>query len=375
VPAAENSDQRKPRRDWFSSQPKLIDPHDRSATLAERARSYLHVNCAHCHRFGGGGSAKIELGFDKNLEDAKVVNLPPTQGTFGITDAAIVKPGEPFRSLLYYRMAKTGSGHMPHLGAELIDERGLALIHDWIRSMSPRPEDDTQLLAQLQAVARADTEKRAKVIDELLGSTSAALALSHAVSARQFSGELTGLVVMAGAKHSNAAVRDLFERFLPDEQRSGRLGHRIRPRDVLDLKGDVQRGKELFFGTTNLQCKTCHRAHNEGGRVGPELSAIGKKLSREQILESLAEPSKVIAQEFRTQLLETGDGRTFTGIVVSRTEREVVIRDAQDKETRLMIGEIEQTIPQPQSMMPEGLLRDLTPQQAADLVEYLYSLK
>ncbi|MEX2142807.1 MAG: PQQ-dependent sugar dehydrogenase [Pirellulales bacterium] len=378
VPAAPASQDGRRERENTSSPLALADPHDPSAELTTRARSYLHVNCAHCHRFGGGGSAKLELRFDRQIEEAKVIDQPPTQGTFGIAEAAIVKPGDPYRSLLYYRMAKTGSGHMPHLGAELVDERGLALIYDWIRSMAP-PAGEDRVLAKLQVfdqdAAKKRADERTKVVEELLGSASTALALARAVSDKQFSPELREQVIAAGANHRDAAVRDLFERFMPDEQRAGRIGPRVRPREILALKGDTERGKALYVGHSTMQCKTCHRIKDDGGRVGPDLSTIGKKLTRDQILESLTEPSKAIAQEYRTQLFETTDGRAFTGVIISKTEKEVLIRDAQDKEMRLALDELEQTIAQPQSIMPDGLLRDLTPQQAADLVEYLYSLK
>jgi putative heme-binding domain-containing protein len=277
-------------------------------------------------------------------------------------------------------MAKTGGGHMPHLAAERVDERGLALVHDWIRSLSPSADGNSPLSALRSIDKDATNEKdraarQGAAINELISSTSAALELSRAVSEKQFSPELRERIVAAGASHSDAAVRDLFERFLPDERRAGRLGHRFKPQAVLSLQGDAERGKTLFFGTSTLQCKTCHRVNDDGGRVGPDLSAIGKKLSREQILESLAEPSKTIAQEYRTQLVQTNDGRTFTGVIVAKTAREIVIRDAQDKETRLKSDEIDETTAQPQSIMPEGLLRDLRPQQAADLLDYLSSLR
>jgi putative heme-binding domain-containing protein len=356
----------------------LVNPHDASADLTARARSYLHVNCAHCHRFGGGGSAKIELLFDHRLDQTKAIDQPPTQGTFGIADAAIIKSGDPFHSVLYYRLAKTGRGHMPHLGAELVDERGLRLVYDWIYSLGTPTHDDS-LLEKLQSLGENALDDRRvgdgnHTIDQLLSSIPQALALSRAVSHGQVSSAHRDRV-LAVASNREAAIRDLFERFLPDEARAGRIGQRVKPAEILALEGDAKRGRDLFFATSTMQCKTCHRVKDEGGRVGPELTAIGKKLTREQILESIAEPSKSIAQEFRTHLFETSDGRTLTGVIVSKTDRETVLRDAQDKETRLATSDIEQTTPQAQSMMPDGLLRDLTPQQAADLVEYLFSLK
>src|SRR4030095_14770225 len=110
------------------SHPKpLVDPYDTSHDLTDRARSYLHVNCSHCHRFGGGGNANFELKYDAALEQ-HVFGARPTLGTFGIPEPAVVAPGNPYCSVMYYRMAKVGRGHMPHLGSEVIDERGLRVV-------------------------------------------------------------------------------------------------------------------------------------------------------------------------------------------------------------------------------------------------------
>jgi putative heme-binding domain-containing protein len=371
VPAGEKRPGDRPDRDWFLNGPHLVDPRDDSADLTARARSYLHANCGHCHRFGGGGSAKLELRFDLPIDQSQVIDQPPTQGAFGIRDAAIVKPGDPYHSVLYYRMAKTGTGRMPRLASEWVDEQGLALIREWIRQMQTRRDGDSTL----PAFGAMKSAERREAISRALSATSSALALSTAAADKRLPPEIASEVVSAGAAHNNTAIRDLFERFLPDQQRAGRIGARVNPREILSLTGDRQRGKQLVVDTATLQCKTCHRIGADGGKVGPELTTVGKKLTRDQLLESLAEPSKTIAEEYRSQSVATSDGRAFTGIVVRRTSDEVVLRDAQDKETRLATADIEQIQPQPQSLMPEGLLRDLTPQQAADLVEYLHSLR
>ena len=74
-------------------------------------------------------------------------------------------------------------------------------------------------------------------------------------------------------------------------------------------------------------------------------------------------------------LVETKDGQVLTGLVVERTGREVVLKDAQGKTVRVPTGEVEQLLPQPSSLMPELLLRELTAQQVADLLEYLNTLR
>src|ERR1700687_2460883 len=72
------------------------------------------------------------------LAETRVLCTRHSQGTFGIHDAKIVAPGDPFGSVLYFRMAKLGPGHMPYIGSSVIDQRGLELIHDWIRQLPAR---------------------------------------------------------------------------------------------------------------------------------------------------------------------------------------------------------------------------------------------
>src|SRR5262249_55435845 len=127
---------------------RLTNPHDAAADLDARARSYLQVNCAHCHQFGAGGTAEIDLRADRSLDGMKAIEIRPNQGTFNIASAQLIAPGDPDRSVLYYRMSKIGGGRMPHLGSEIVDDRGIKLIYDWIRRLPVR-KDDRLLLERL----------------------------------------------------------------------------------------------------------------------------------------------------------------------------------------------------------------------------------
>ena len=111
--------------------PRIANPFDAKENLHDRARAYLHTNCAHCHRRGGGGTAAFELLYETDLKKTLLIGTAPSQGSFGIHAAENVAAGDPFRSVLYYRMAKLGRGRMPYSGSSLIDTQGLALIHDW----------------------------------------------------------------------------------------------------------------------------------------------------------------------------------------------------------------------------------------------------
>jgi putative heme-binding domain-containing protein len=112
-----------------------------------------------------------------------------------------------------------------------------------------------------------------------------------------------------------------------------------------------------------------------GGHAGPALDQIGKKYNRAQILESILEPSKTIDEKYITHLVVTTDGVPYTGVMTDRNAEGIVLRDAADKSIKLRHAEIEELTRQKQSLMPEGLLGELTAQQAADLLSYLESCK
>lgn len=115
--------------------PKLADFNDPRVPVEERARSYLHSNCSHCHMKWGGGNAEFKLLSTLPLKDMGIVNVPPAHGNFGIPDAKLVVPGHPEKSILPLRMAKTGLGRMPHIGSRVVDEGAVRLVTEWIKGM------------------------------------------------------------------------------------------------------------------------------------------------------------------------------------------------------------------------------------------------
>ncbi len=339
----------------------LADPRDGSAALESRARAYLHVNCAVCHRPGGGTSSMLDLRFDRPLAETFALDVRPVLGTFEIADARILAAGEPSRSVLFFRMAKLGHGRMPHVGSAVVDEEGLALVRSWIAGLAPGRE--------------LPGATDAAQITRLLGSTSGALDLVQAIDRGALSDELRREAVRQGMAHPQDAVRGLFERFVPAAERPRRLGTRIDPAAILALKGDVERGRILFFESSALQCRACHMVAGRGETYGPDLSRIAQKANREKLLESLLQPSKEIDPKFATWLVRTESGAVYSGFLVEATDRLLVLKDAEKKELRLPAGSVAQKVAQKTSVMPEYLLQSLTAGEAADLLEFLASLK
>jgi putative heme-binding domain-containing protein len=182
-------------------------------------------------------------------------------------------------------------------------------------------------------------------------------------------------VLSAAAKLPTGPIRDLFEGYQPtDERRERKLGSNPRPRAVLALDGEPGQGEKIFW-SQSAQCGRCHRIGDRGTPVGPDLTTIGKLRSREDLLTSLLEPSRRIEPKYATYLVATTDGALRTGVLVSRDERQVVLRDGEGKEVVVAAGDVEELRPSRASLMPDGQLAELTAQEAADLIAYLSSLR
>jgi putative heme-binding domain-containing protein len=379
----------------------LADPRDESADLNSRARAYLHANCSHCHRMGGGGSALIDLRYDLDADKTHAIDAPPMLGNFDIAGARIVAPGDPGRSVLLCRMAKLGRGRMPHIGSYELDPAGVVLIERWIEGMrngSSAASDSTAAKgraedeAALKAVCAAKTPEPqvAPAIDRLLGSTSGALLLQCALDRGQVAGPVREVVIAKGTASTQETVRDLFEPFLPPDKLVKRLGTNINPAQLLSMKGDAGRGRLVFFGNDpaagapavgsaatagSALCRQCHKLDGQGEDFGPDLSHVAMKYDRAALLDNILNPSKTIDPKYITYLVKTTKGDDYIGLLVEKTVAEVVIKDAQRQVIRVPAGDVAKMTPQAISSMPEGLLGSLTAQQAADLLEYLATRK
>ncbi len=366
---------------------RLVNPYGQSADLEVRVRSYLHANCSQCHVADGGGNARMELEFTTPRDKMNVIGVPPLQGKFGIPDAEIVAPGDPFRSVMLYRMSKLGGGRMPQAGSAMVDRQAVDLFHRWIQTLPTKRSDAASQARRAQqrrqeeiALASLQTAGEARAapgehLDRLLSSTSGSMRLLRAVDQQRLHPAVKTKAIQTASVHPNPVVRDLFERFVPEEKRTPRLGTSINAGRLLALGGNVARGGQLFFNASAVNCQSCHQIGGKGRDVGPDLSHIGKKYNRAQILENLLDPSKTIEQKYIVYTVQTADGKTSTGILAERNAESAALKDAQGKIVRIRLKDVESFDPQKKSLMPDALLRDLTAEQAADLLAYLESLK
>ena len=119
--------------------PRLADPTDVAESLEDRARAYLHSNCANCHRPGGPTPSNMDLRYATALADTNTCDVTPVSGTLGIANGKLIAPGSSSTSLLVERASRRDSHGMPPLASNLVDTAGVQLLADWIDSLSSCP--------------------------------------------------------------------------------------------------------------------------------------------------------------------------------------------------------------------------------------------
>lgn len=132
--------------------------------------------------------------------------------------------------------------------------------------------------------------------------------------------------------------------------------------------GDAGRGEVLFNKRACVQCHSSRRA------LGPDLQGVATRFSRDDLFTAIVLPSRDVSPRYQTTLIETKDGRVFTGMVVYEAIDGVVIRNAANQTFRIEVDNIESRKPLSHSLMPTGLMKDLGPSDYADLYAYLRTL-
>ena len=141
---------------------------------------------------------------------------------------------------------------------------------------------------------------------------------------------------------------------------------------ALGADGDHVRGAALF---KRQSCQACHTTADGQVPKGPHLVDIGKRYKKREIIESVLKPSAKLAQGFESYLFVMESGKVFTGFVTGESVDNIELRQTDGIPVRLVKANIEQRQKRTESMMPVGLVNNLTPEQLADLVAYLRALE
>ncbi|MEA2734477.1 MAG: hypothetical protein QOE14_928 [Humisphaera sp.] len=144
---------------------------------------------------------------------------------------------------------------------------------------------------------------------------------------------------------------------------------------AMSSPGDHAAGRRLFLDEQRLACSRCHSTDGTANRAGPDLLAAGDKFPRAELINAILNPSATIAVGYETTVVTTTNADAFVGVVKEATDAHVGVMGADGKVQRVATTDIRKRSTQRTSLMPDGLEATLSPQQFADLVEYLVSLR
>jgi putative heme-binding domain-containing protein len=140
-------------------------------------------------------------------------------------------------------------------------------------------------------------------------------------------------------------------------------------RPALSKKGDRVAGAAVF----KKVCASCHRLGNEGVEVGPDLASLNDK-SPETLLIAILDPNRAFEARYTAFTIATVDGRVLNGLIVNESANAVTLRRQEGKEDVLLRSDIAEMAASGQSLMPEGVEKDLKPSEVADLIAYIASV-
>ena len=251
-------------------------------------------------------------------------------------------------------------------------------------------EDQEKAISAIKLIGHSGGKQTADMLAPLLTAAKATVAIqSAAISAlgRQADGQQKVLDLVVQGKLSDelkfAAANALLSSSdksivehaskylsLPDSADSQPLPTMT---ELVKRRGDAAAGAIVFSGVGT--CIKCHKVQSEGKTVGPDLTEIGSKLSREAMFVSILDPSAAISHNFETYSILTDEGIATTGLLISETDHAVTLRTSEGIDKSIDQETIEVMKKQTISLMPQDLQRLMTIDQLVDLTEYLMTLR
>jgi putative heme-binding domain-containing protein len=180
--------------------------------------------------------------------------------------------------------------------------------------------------------------------------------------------DLSLMQAVALRQHSDASLQQRAVKVIGAATNANRdeVVRRFRP--ALELRGDLHRGKTVF----QQRCQSCHRLGNEGFAVGPDLAGA-RGGGKEKLLTNILDPNREVPPNYFGYTVETKDGDSYAGLVVNETAGSITIRQPFGVETVVARAQIATMKASTLSFMPEGLEEGLSPQDLADLVDFIFT--
>ncbi|HCS51072.1 MAG TPA: dehydrogenase [Planctomycetaceae bacterium] len=143
--------------------------------------------------------------------------------------------------------------------------------------------------------------------------------------------------------------------------------------ELANRKGDVKAGRVVFHTTGT--CAKCHQVNGQGKEIGPDLSEIGKKLSKQAMFESILYPSAGVSHSYETYTAVTFDGNIINGLLISQTDEEISLKNADGFVKTIPTDDVDELVKQDISLMPADLQKVMSEEELVNVVEYMMTLK
>jgi putative membrane-bound dehydrogenase-like protein len=215
-------------------------------------------------------------------------------------------------------------------------------------------------------------EVRRSVIDAVLGSVVRTQILLERIEAKRIlPTDIPRDKLQVLLNHPNATIRSTSAKLLAEAVTATDRAKVVSAyQDVLGLEGDLARGAAVFA----KKCGLCHKVGGIGHQVAPDLASVQNK-SLADLLVAVLDPNREAQPNYNTYTVTTLDGRIFNGIIATEGTNSITVRKAEAKEDVVLRSNIDELISSGKSLMPEGLEKDLSRQDLADVLSFVKSIK
>lgn len=256
----------------------------------------------------------------------------------------------------------------PFLG-KLISDRAVGATA--VRGLASVGNDETPIVL-LKNFGRIHKDVRPSVVAALTVREPWALALLDAVAKGEVPKEMISAadarqIASLGSERVDEQLSKVWGtvRVTPDFIRDEIERMRGELNDDVLANADGNNGRGIYMRI----CGNCHKLYGEGAAIGPDLTG-SNRANLDYLLENMLDPSATVPEAYRSSVVVLADGRVLTGVVVSRTENRLTLQTATEKVV-LDTGDVEEVKVTDQSLMPNGLLDRLSPEEVRDLIGYV----
>jgi putative heme-binding domain-containing protein len=254
------------------------------------------------------------------------------------------------------------------------------LVHELVRPPQPQRVQSAAVWAAAQANSAVvwkslfdqwpghTTPTRQAMLDQVLRSKAGIESLVNALEADIISAEeLPATTRQVLSQSQDESLRLRVQPILAEVTPADRAEILARYAGVTSRRGDSSRGAGLF----KQHCQTCHAMQGVGNKVGPDLASVASRQT-DLLIVDILDPSQQVTPDYINYLAVTKQGRVLSGLIAGETSDSITLRREEGQQDTIPRSDIEQLRASGKSIMPDGLEQKLTPDQLADLLEFLH---